>query len=136
MAAELLDRIHYSTPATAIRVASGGCAVETATGERFECDAVVSAVPVGPLRRIAIDGVSAERLDSLDRQRHALAAKVVFSYPDSFWERDGLSGTAYMETTTIGGTWTQRPGILSTLVPPERLAAFLDHVAAAARGAS
>ncbi len=125
MAAELIDRIHYSTPATAIRIASGGCAVETPTGERFECDAVVSAVPVGPLRRIAIDGVSAERLASLDRQRHALAAKVVFSYPDSFWERDGLNGTAYMETTTIGGTWPQRPGIMSTLIPPERLAAFL-----------
>ena len=75
------DRIHYSTPATAIRIASGGCAVETATGERFECEAVVSAVPVGPLRRIAIDGVSAERLASLDRQRHALAAKVVLLLP-------------------------------------------------------
>ncbi len=125
MAAELEDRIHYSTPATRIAISSAGCAVETATGERFECDAVVSAVPVGPLRRIAIDGVSAERIDSLDRQRHALAAKVCFSYPDSFWEADGLSGTAYMETAMIGGTWEQRDGILSTLIPPERLAAFL-----------
>jgi monoamine oxidase len=125
MAAELEDRIHYSTPVVRIAVASGGCAVETATGERFECDAVVSAVPVGPLRRIAITGVSAERLASLDRQRHALAAKAVFSYPDSFWDRDGLSGEAYMEEGMIGGTWPQRDGIMSTLVPPERLAAFL-----------
>ena len=68
---------------------SAGCAVETATGERFECEAVVSAVPVGPLRRIAIDGVSAERLASLDRQRHALAAKACFTYPESFWEARG-----------------------------------------------
>ncbi|MEO8092069.1 MAG: NAD(P)/FAD-dependent oxidoreductase [bacterium] len=125
MAAELEDRTHYSTPVTGIRIAADGCAVETATGERFQCDAVVSAVPVGPLRRIAIDGVSRERLASLDSQRHALAAKVCFSYPDSFWEQQGLSGTAYMETTMIGGSWPQRQGIISTLIPPERLAAFL-----------
>ena len=125
MADELIDRIHYATPATAIRIGSSGCAVETATGECFECEAVVSAAPVGPLRRIAIDGVSAERLGSLDRQRHALAAKACFTYPESFWEAEGLNGTAYMETTMIGGTWPQRPGIMSTLIPPERLAAFL-----------
>ncbi len=134
MAEGLGDRIHYATPVTAIRVGTAGCAVETETGERFDCDAVVSAVPVGPLRRIAIEGVSAERLASLDRQRHALAAKACFTYPDSFWEAEGLNGTAYMETTTIGGTWPQRPGIMSTLIPPERLAALLDHLAAARGG--
>ncbi len=125
MAAELEGRIHYATPVTRIEVAGSGCAVETATGERVRCDAVVSAIPVGPLRRIAIEGVSAERLGSLDRQRHALAAKAVFSYPNSFWERNGLSGEAYMEEKMIGGTWPQREGIMSTLVPPERMAAFL-----------
>jgi len=125
MAAEFEDRIHYATPVSAIRVAAAGCVVETETGERCECDAVVCALPVGPLRRIAIDGVSADRLDSLDRQRHALAAKVCFSYADSFWERDGLAATAYMETAVIGGTWPQREGVISALIPPERLAAFL-----------
>ena len=125
MASELEDRIRYSTPATAIEIASGGCAVETASGERFDCDAVVCAVPVGPLRRISIEGVSRPRLGSLDRQRNALAAKACFSYPDSFWERHGLNATAYMETTMIGGTWPQREGIISALIPPERLAAFL-----------
>lgn len=125
MATELDDRIRFATPVLGIEIGNGGCGVETATGERFRCDAVVSAVPVGPLRRIAIDGVSSERLASLDRQRHALAAKACFSYPDSFWEHKGLNGTAYMETTMIGGTWPQREGIISTLIPPERLAAFL-----------
>lgn len=124
MAAELEDRIRYSTPVTRIEVSGAGCSVATATGERFDSDAVVSAVPVGPLREIAISGVSAERLGSLDRQRHALAAKAVFSYPESFWEQDGLSGEAYMEETVIGGSWPQREGIISTLVPPERLSAF------------
>jgi monoamine oxidase len=125
MAAELEDRVHYSTPVERIVVGRGACVVETGSGERFEADAVISAVPAGPLRRIAIEGVSAERLASLDRQRHALAAKAVFSYPDSFWERAGLNATAFMETTMIGGTWPQREGIISALVPPERLAAFL-----------
>jgi monoamine oxidase len=108
-----------------VRVDRGGCVVTTATGEHITAGAVVSAIPVGPLRDIQIDGVSADRLASLDRQRHSLAAKVVFAYPDSFWERQGQNGAAYMETTVIGGTWVQRDGIISTLVPPERLAAFL-----------
>jgi hypothetical protein len=62
---------------------------------------------------------------SLDRQRHALAAKVVFTYADSFWHDNGQNGDVYFETAVIGGTWVQREGIMSTLVPPERLAAFL-----------
>jgi monoamine oxidase len=86
---------------------------------------VVCAVPVGPLRNIRVEGVSDERMRSLDRQRHALAAKVVFTYADSFWHDNGQNGDVYFETAVIGGTWVQREGIMSTLVPPERLAAFL-----------
>ena len=125
MAEELGHRIRYATPVTRIRVSPQGCSVTTETGERFECEAVVSAVPVGPLRRIRVEGVSDERMLSLDRQRHALAAKVVFTYADSFWHDNGQNGDAYFETAVIGGTWVQREGIMSTLVPPERLAAFL-----------
>jgi monoamine oxidase len=125
MAEELGHRVRYATPVTRIRVSPSGCTVVTETGERFECDAVVSAVPVGPLRRIRVEGVSDERMLSLDRQRHALAAKVVFAYADSFWHDNGQNGDAYFETAVIGGTWVQREGIMSTLVPPERLAAFL-----------
>jgi monoamine oxidase len=125
MAEELGHRVRYATPVTRVRVARTGCLVATATGETFECAAVVCAVPVGPLRRIAIDGVSAERLASLDRQRHALAAKAVFAYESSWWEEQGQNGSMYFETGMLGGTWPQREGILSALVPPERLAAFL-----------
>ena len=125
MADELGHRVRYATPVTGIRVSPQGCSVTTETGERFECEAVVSAVPVGPLRRIRLEGVSDERMLSLDRQRHALAAKVVFTYADSFWHDNGQNGDAYFETAVIGGTWVQREGIMSTLVPPERLAAFL-----------
>ena len=125
MAEELGHRIRYATPVTRARVSPQGCRVTTATGEQFDCDAVVSAIPVGPLRRIRIEGVSRERLASLDRQRHALAAKVVFAYETSWWEEQGQNGTMYFEKGVMGGTWLQREGILSALVPPERLAAFL-----------
>jgi monoamine oxidase len=125
VAAELGHRIRYACPVASIRIAASGCSVTTLTGERFDCDAVVSAVPVGPLRRIAVEGVSRERMDSLERQRHALAAKVVFAYETSFWEDQGQNGSMYFETGMMGGTWPQKPGIMSTLVPPERLAAFL-----------
>ena len=125
VAAELGHQIRYACPVASIRVAASGCSVTTLTGERFDCDAVVSAVPVGPLRRIAVEGVSRERMDSLERQRHALAAKVVFAYETSFWEEQGQNGSMYFETGMMGGSWPQKPGIMSTLVPPERLAAFL-----------
>jgi len=125
LAAELGDRIGYDTPVTAVRVTPSRSTVYTATGERFECSAVVCALPVGPLRRVAIDGVSAERLASLDRQRHALAAKVCLVYDSAWWEQQGQNGSSYFEFGMLGGTWPQQPGVLSALVPPERLAAFL-----------
>jgi monoamine oxidase len=125
MADALGHRIRYGTPVTRVRIDRGGCTVVTATGEHISAGAVVSAIPVGPLRDIRVDGVSPARLASLDRQRHALAAKVVFAYPDSFWERQGQNGAAYFETGILGGTWVQREGIISALVPPERLAGFL-----------
>jgi monoamine oxidase len=121
MAEELGHRVRYATPVSRIRVSSSGCAVTTSNGERLEAAVVVSAVPVGPLRDIQIDGVSEGRLGSLYRQRHALAAKPVFVYASSFWEEGGQNGELYSETGLIGGTWPQTNGVLSTLVPPERL---------------
>jgi monoamine oxidase len=125
MAEELGHRVRYGAPVMRMRVSAEGCTVTTETGELFHSDAAVCAVPVGPLRRIRVESVSEERMRSLDRERHALAAKVVFTYADSFWHENGQNGDAYFETAVIGGTWVQREGIMSTLVPPERLAAFL-----------
>jgi monoamine oxidase len=125
MADELDPRIRFATPVARIRAGADGCVVTGAKGERFEAEAVVSAVPVGPLRAIQIDGVSDERLGSLHRQRHALAAKPVFAYDTSFWEDNGQNGELYSETGLIGGVWAQVAGILSTLVPPERLAPLI-----------
>jgi monoamine oxidase len=130
IAEQLGERIRYASPVTRITVGGhpGGprrCSAVTVNGERFEADAIVCAVPVGPLRGIQIDGVSRERRESLDRQRHALAAKAVFVYADSFWEGNGQNGAAYFETAIMGGTWVQREGIISALVPPERLAPLL-----------
>jgi monoamine oxidase len=125
VAAELGHRIRYATPATELKVSPRGCTVLTATGERFESEAVVCALPVGPLRQVRVEGVSAERLGSLHRQKNALVAKAVFVWADSFWERNGQNGDVYAETGLIGGAWTQREGIMSTLVPPERFGPFL-----------
>ena len=117
--------IRYSTPVERIRVARSGCVVTGRCGERFEAAAVVSAVPVGPLRDIHVEGVSEERLASLRHQRNALAAKAVFVYASSFWEAQGLNGELYSEIGLIGGAWPQVDGVLSTLVPPERLAPLI-----------
>ena len=117
--------IRYSTPVERIRVARSGCVVTGRCGERFEAAAVVSAVPVGPLRDIHVEGVSEERLASLRHQRNALAAKAVFVYASSFWEKQGLNGELYSEIGLIGGAWPQVDGVLSTLVPPERLAPLI-----------
>jgi monoamine oxidase len=125
VASELGHRIRYATPVTEVRVGRGGCSVLTATGERFESEAVVCALPVGPLRHVRVEGVSAARLESLHRQKNALVAKAVFVWADSFWERNGQNGDVYAETGLIGGSWTQREGIMSTLVPPERFGPFL-----------
>ena len=51
--------------------------------------AVVCALPVGPLRDVAVTGVSDARLASLHRQRQALAAKVVAAYPRAGLARGG-----------------------------------------------
>jgi monoamine oxidase len=118
-------RIRYAAPVDRIRVSSSGCVVIGRNGDRFECGAVVSAVPAGPLRDIHVEGVSDERLGSLHRQRHALAAKTVFTYDKSFWHENGQNGEVYGETGMIGGVWAQVDGILSTLTPPERLAPLL-----------
>ena len=117
--------IRYSTPVERIRVARSGCVVTSRSGERFEAAAVVSAVPVGPLRNIHVEGVSEERMASLRHQRNALAAKAVFVYASSFWEKQGLNGELYSEIGLIGGAWPQVDGVLSTLVPPERLAPLI-----------
>ena len=118
-------RIRYAAPAMRIKVAPSGCVVIGRNGERFESDAVVSAVPVGPLRDIQVEGVSDERMASLHRQRHALAVKAVFAWGSSFWHGNGQNGEIYGETGLIGGAWAQVGGILSTLTPPERLAPLL-----------
>jgi monoamine oxidase len=122
MADELGHRLRLGTPVAEVSIAAGGCSVISIAGERFEAEAVLSTLPVAPLRRVRISGVSAERLRSLGRQRHALASKVVLAYPDSFWESAGQNGSVYAETGVMGGTWPQREGIISALVPAERLA--------------
>jgi monoamine oxidase len=125
IADELGSRIRYGSPVKSVEVSPAGCAVTTKSGERFTADAVICSIPVGPLRHITVTGASPERLASLHRQRHALVTKAVFVYQSSFWESGGQNGACYSEAGLVGGTWAQKDGILSCLVPPERLAPLL-----------
>ncbi|MFB6576203.1 flavin monoamine oxidase family protein [Streptomyces sp. NPDC056402] len=130
MAAALGGRIRTGAPARAVTVRRPGhCSVRLAGGETLTAGAVVSALPVGPLRQIAVTGVSDERLASLHRQRQALAAKFVAVYDRPFWRGLGRSGLSECEGV-LGSTWPQSDGILSALVPPERLGVLLGTPAA------
>ncbi|CAG7621264.1 flavin monoamine oxidase family protein [Leucobacter soli] len=124
MAEALGSRIRYSSPAAAVHVSDSGCHVQLATGEIIGASAIVSAIPVGPLRDIRITGVSDARLASLHWQRHARAAKIAVVYEESFWEADGCNGTTLQEETIIGGLWAQNTGILSGLIPPVSLGEY------------
>jgi monoamine oxidase len=124
IAAELGERIRLSAVVSSVSVASSGCTVRLADGEKTTAAAVVSALPVGVLATLPIEGVDPDRLASLHAQRMALSAKVVAVYPRSIWEDAGANGLAEGEHV-LGSTWPQREGVLSALVPPERLAHLL-----------
>jgi monoamine oxidase len=125
MADELGERVRLEAVVRRIAL-DGGVAVTLEGGERLEAEAVVCAVPAGPLRDIAIAGLSPARLESLHRQRNARAGKYVVAYRASFWRDRGQNGLAESENL-FGSTWPQGEGLLSILVPPERL---LHHVSA------
>jgi monoamine oxidase len=124
MAAELGPRVRLGTVVTEVDVTSTGVAVMLADGERIDAEAAICAIPAGPLRAVAITGLSDARLASLRAQRHALAAKVVVAYGEPFWQRRGQNGLAETEWL-FGSTWPQGAGVLSLLVPPERFSAFI-----------
>jgi monoamine oxidase len=120
MAAELGDRIRLGATVRAITVGSTDCRVALDTGEEVRAEAVVCALPVSVLHGIAIEGVSPERLASLRAQRQARAAKVVAVYDRSVWADLGANGLSEGEQL-LASTWPQQEGVLSGLIPPERL---------------
>ncbi|MFI1647485.1 flavin monoamine oxidase family protein [Streptomyces avidinii] len=125
MADALGGRIRTGSPVRALTVRRPGrCSVRLAGGETLTAGAVVSALPVGPLRQVCVTGVCDERLASLHRQRQALAAKFVAAYDRPFWQDLGRSGLSECEGV-LGSTWPQSDGILSALVPPERIGVLL-----------
>ncbi|MCB5164159.1 FAD-dependent oxidoreductase [Streptomyces bambusae] len=127
----LPGRIRTGAPVEAVTVrrTGGRCTVRLAGGETLTADAIVSALPVGPFRRITVTGVSDGRLDSLHRQRQAVAAKFTAAYAEPFWRARGRSGLSENEGV-LGSTWPQSHGILSALVPPERYGVLLGIPAA------
>ena len=125
MAADLGDRIRLNCPVRSIKVAPGISTVQLISGELVQANAVVSSLPAGPFRDITVQGVSDARLESLHRQRHALAAKFVAAYARPFWRDRGQNGLTESEGI-LGSSWPQTEGVLSCLVPPERIAAYLS----------
>jgi monoamine oxidase len=124
MAAELGPRLRLGAVVRRIEANGRGVRVQLLDGEEVRAEAVICAIPAGPLRDIEITGLSDARLRSLRSQRHALAAKVVVAYDEPFWQQTGQNGLAETEWL-FGSTWPQGNGVLSLLVPPERFAAFL-----------
>jgi monoamine oxidase len=124
MAEELGERLRLGACVTALAVAPAGVRVTLSDGEQLSAEAVVCALPVGPLRDVAVSGVSDARLASLHRQRQARAAKVVAAYPGPIWRAAGASGLSDGEGL-VGSTWPQSGDTLSMLVGPERLSHFL-----------
>ena len=121
---ELEGRIRLGEEVRSVSVGPSGCRVRVASGEEHRSEAVVCALPVSVLGGIEIDGVDAARLESLRRQRHALAAKVVTAYDRSVWADAGANGLCEGEHL-LSSTWPQREGVLSGLVAPERVAWLL-----------
>jgi putrescine oxidase len=134
VAAELGPSLRFGTLVTQIDLGPAAVCVTLADGEQVQAEAVICALPAGPLREVRITGLSDARLRSLRSQRHALAAKVVVAYERSFWQQRGQNGLAETEWL-FGSTWPQRSGVLSLLVPPERLSAFLAAPPPARRSA-
>ncbi len=133
MGRELGPRVRLGSVVTGVTVAGPrGVTVALADGDRLAAEAVICALPAGPLRAVSITGLRPERLESLHAQRHALAAKLVVAYDEPFWRVSGQNGLAETEWL-FGSTWPQAPGVLSLLVPPERLSAFLAAPPAARR---
>jgi monoamine oxidase len=133
MAEELDDRIRFGSPVSRVEVGPRGARVTVRSGEQYDAAAVISTLPPGPLRAVAVEGVSEARLASLRRQRHAPTVKACVVYDHSFWVDNGQNGASYFERTMLGGTWQQVDGILSALVPPERIGAYLGTDPALAR---
>jgi monoamine oxidase len=125
MAAELgAETIRFGAEVRRIEVSGARARVTLSGGETITAEAIVCTIPAGPLRAVQIAGISDARLRSLRSHRQALAAKVVAAYDTSFWQEAGQNGLAECEWL-FGSTWPQRAGVLSMLVPPERLSAFM-----------
>lgn len=124
LAAELAaGTIRFGSAVRRIEISGARTTVTLADGEQIAAEAVLCTIPAGPLRGIEIAGLTDARLRSLRSHRQALAAKIVVAYDESFWQTAGQNGLAECEWL-FGSTWPQSDGVLSMLVPPERLSAF------------
>jgi monoamine oxidase len=125
LGADLGDRLRSGAPVAAIDIDRSGSTVTLAGGEQIAAAAVVSALPAGPLRDVRLTGVSPERVASLHALRHAVALKLVAVWESSWWLQHGRDGFVRSERD-LGCVWPQlSAGVLSVLVPPDRVGPYL-----------
>ena len=125
MTEQLAGRIRLNCVVTNIAVHDDRVEVTLDDGEVVTAGHIVCAIPVAPLRKITITGLSDERLQALRRIRNSLSAKIVAAYDTPFWRDLDKNGSSYSDGL-VGSTWVQGPGVISALVAP---AQYSFHIA-------
>jgi monoamine oxidase len=99
MAAALRGEVELGRAVTAISIEPGRAIVRCASGERFSARHVIASVPLGVLRRIAIDpplgGAQAEAVACLPSQP---LTQVYLAPKSKFWELDGFAPSLFTDS--------------------------------------
>ena len=124
MASELGERVRLDAEVASVQV-DGACRVTLASGEELRAAAVVCALPAPVAARLEIDGVDPDRLALASGSAPRVGGEGRRRLPAL-----GLGG--HRRERPVGGRARTRPrrgrsaeGVLSALVPPERLAYLL-----------
>ena len=120
MAEELGERVRLGCVVEAIDVATTGCTVTLRPGEAITAEAVVCALPVGPLRDVAITGVSDARLQFASPPAPCARVQDGRGVPGVV-----LGGGRGDERRRVGVGVDPERRDPSALTPPDRLGPFL-----------
>lgn len=99
--ASTLRQMHFNKRVQSVKkVNNDQHEIQTTDGSKYRCEYVIFALPVGPMRQIAIDpplvGLQKEAFDQI---RYTPSIKVFFRVKKNFWEEDKLP--IFMWTDTV-----------------------------------